>query len=128
MIRFNIIKCSTNCNKKERGIVSLSNVLQLNSGRWRKIVIYIIDCRKNQWTNSLQLWVSPFHDQISLSSDMWHLKNVSSETPNVCFEMHTTILKYLEEMPLVFIWKTGKSFLSKDLNSSVNVAIPTSSF
>ena len=42
--------------------------------------------------------------------------SVSSETPNlklVCFEMSTTILKYLKEMSLVLIGKTGNSYLSK---------------
>ena len=31
MIGLNTVKCSTNCNKKERCVISSSNVLQLNS-------------------------------------------------------------------------------------------------
>ena len=48
MIRFITIKCSTNCNKKERGIISSSNILQINSALAKNRAISIIDCRKNQ--------------------------------------------------------------------------------
>ena len=41
MISVNTIKWSTNCNKKERGIISSSNVLQLNSAQCRKTEQYI---------------------------------------------------------------------------------------
>ena len=55
-----------------------------------------------------------YSNKTTLSSYMWHLKSVSSETPNLrCFEIRTTILKYLKEMPLVLISKTGNSYLSK---------------
>ena len=41
MIRFNTIKCSTNSNKKEHGIISSSNILQWNSAQCRKTEQYI---------------------------------------------------------------------------------------
>ena len=80
-------------------------------------------------------------NKTTLLSYIWHFKSVSSKTTNlICFEMRTTILKYLKE-------KTGKSYQkqrkkkekkkkkliktkkncwTRDLNSSVNVAVPTS--
>ena len=47
-----------------------------------------------------------YSNKTTLSSYMWHLKNVSKETPNLklsVFEMCTTIPKYLKEMPIVLV-------------------------
>ena len=62
------------------------------------------------------MWTQEKSNKTALSDYVWRLINVSSEAPNLnwsVFEMHTTILKYLEEMPCELIWKTGNSYLLK---------------
>ena len=54
-----------------------------------------------------------YSNKTTLSSYMWYLKSVSSKTPNLKWSVWDAYHKYLEELSLVLIWKTGNSYLSK---------------
>ena len=79
-----------------------------------------------------------YSNKTTLSSYMWHLKSVSSETPNLklsvlrCIPPHWNISKkYLlclyKKLEIV-TYQNQKELLNRDLNFFVNVAMPTSSF
>ena len=84
--------------------VIISSFKRSDIGCVKEIVYYFPTCDHNRYSN-----------ETTLSSYIWHLKSVSSQTANLnsLFWDAFHILKYLKEMPLVLIWKTGNSYLSK---------------
>ena len=106
MIGLNTVKCSTNCNKKERCVISSSNVLQLNSA-W---------CRKTEqsqgsiYNHKVSFIHERYSNKTTLSSSMWHLKSVSSETPHLKWSVfrcvhHTQISKRNASCAYMKNWK-----------------------
>ena len=79
-----------------------------------------------------------YANMTTLSSYMWHLKSVSSETPNLkwsalrCVPQYSNTSKkclmcFYEKLEIVTVLiKTRRNSWTRDLNSTVNVAISTS--
>ena len=93
---------------KVKGPLPKKLYLGLAEGEWKS----------HFYNHNLSFKHKRYFIKTTLLSYTWRLKSVSSETPSLkwsvlCFDMRTTILKYLEEIPFVLIGKTGNSYLSK---------------